>query len=174
MVVEGDLERKDVSGAGVGLNTEVKTAGGLTMGAGAAWASGAAGGAWGSGAAGGGFCPTGQSCGSVCFEPDPTTASTSHQWQYVGEGHGSYNPVTKVHYVGAGLGAYEKGEAVSHGGYRCRTCCIAIIGVVLFIAIFLIVRPFFYDEEHAVPFMDAPHDCSLDVKTWQTSWDESK
>ena len=102
--MEGDLERKDVSGAGVGLNTEVKTAGGLTMGAGAAWASGAAGGAWGSGAAGGGFCPTGQSCGegcvesgaSVCFEPDPTTASTSHQWQYVGEGHGSYNPVTKV------------------------------------------------------------------------------
>lgn len=187
--MEADLECKDVSGAGVGLNTdEAKAAAGAAvgltlMGAGAAWASGAAGGgAWGSGAAGGGFCPTGESCqegcvesgASVCFEPDPTTASTAHQWQYVGEGYGSYNPVTKVHYVGAGLGAYEKGEAVSHGGYRCRTCCVAIIGVVLFIAIFLIVRPFFYDEEHAVPFMDAPHDCSLDVKTWQTSWDETK
>ena len=34
--------------------------------------------------------------GSMCFEPDPTTASASAHWQYVGEGRGSFHPVTKV------------------------------------------------------------------------------
>ncbi|CAE7487656.1 Ide, partial [Symbiodinium pilosum] len=43
--------------------------------------------------------------------------------------------------------------------------CLVAIGIALFLALFLILRPFFRHEDVSIPSMDFAHDCTLTVDT---------
>ncbi|CAE8618386.1 unnamed protein product, partial [Polarella glacialis] len=66
---------------------------------------------------------------SVCFE---SQKEVSTRWNYVGEGRGGYQVVHDFSYVGDHLGSFNPEMAVAYSGYRPRlwfVCSLAVIAV---------------------------------------------
>lgn len=74
--------------------------------------------------------------GGLCCEAEGLGTST--QWQFVGEGNGSFIVLPTYNYVGPGAGSFEMQEVMAAYGWKWRACCMPL-AFLLLLAGFIIV-----------------------------------
>lgn len=72
-----------------------------------------------------------------CFMPRGHVAH--HNWVFVGQGRGRYEPMQQFSFVGDGRGAWDRQEALVSAGMRFRKCWVALLVLPLLGGLFLLV-----------------------------------
>lgn len=75
----------------------------------------------------------------MCCEAEGVVAST--QWQFVGEGNGSFSNVPTYNYVGEGCGSFDKQVITTGYGWKFRACCLPLTGLLLLGGLGLLLIP---------------------------------
>lgn len=134
-----------------------------------------------------------KACGGLCCEPPREI--TASNWQYVGNGQGSFQIKTDYKWVGNGFGQYDQSpqasdsERSSCGSPTCRACAGAVS---FFLLAFLLLAATARcweirtgsDLIHALPPVSLPlydkpqkagdTDCEADYDHWRRSWSAAK
>jgi len=120
-------------------------------------------------------------CAGVFLEPAGEQVSEGN-FEYTGQGRGNYEMVQQLTYVGAG-GDYDKERMVTYGGWKCRTCCIVFLILLLLAGIGGILAFFLIptqgkeqtDETVLVTLPDTePFDCQAGLWNWEKAWSVEK
>merc|ERR1719507_910366 len=114
----------------------------------------------GSGDCGGCCAPSAGECSGACGGAETACceaagAVTSAGWSYVGQGNGSYNPLTSYSYAGEGAGSYEREVVTTFYGWKFRKCCLGLLALLLIPAlIYLLMNMNQPDEPQVDPNID--------------------
>jgi len=66
---------------------------------------------------------------SACCEAEGALQNTN--WQFVGDGRGSYSSVPQYGYVGEGRGSFEREVVTTYYGWKIRKCCIGLLVIAM-------------------------------------------
>jgi len=95
---------------------------------------------------------------TMCCEPDGTASNV----QWVQTTGGSYAPVTSFQYIGEGSGTYERQVVTTYYGWRCRKCCLCLLGLLLLAGLLYLLASLFNTPEPATSPTPAPE---IEVQT---------
>jgi len=119
-------------------------------------------------------------CGAenICCEPSGVQVGEGN-FEYVGSGRGNYERVQQLTYVGAGGGDYAREEVVTYSSYRCRTCCILfmillILGGIAALVYLLLPQGTQRQEDESTQQATMPFDCHAGLWNWDRAWSVEK
>jgi len=93
----------------------------------------------------------------LCVEPAGTVQSV--EWQYVGQGRGSFDSTAGFNFVGQGCGAYEQEVVAVPIGRRCRPLCLALLPLLAVLVLAYFLWPSSPGASTDAPTAVSPFDC---------------